>query len=99
MSHGATNARLARLEEQSRALAQQISDLRRLPSDPPEATTRAQVMKILEDGIERSPLTLSQLTGKSRSLLAHLVRDMAARGNIVRVSWGKYSLPKEQNDG
>ena len=86
--------KLAQLEEQAQALVQQVSDFRRLANDPPESTTRAQVIKILEDKIPRSPRMLSILTGKSRSLLAHLVGDMEKRGNITRVSWGKYTLPE-----
>lgn len=87
-------AKLETLKARAAGLVQEISDLQRLHVDPPEATTRSRVVKILEDGVPRSPLELSRLVGRSRALLCHLVRDMATRGDIVRVSWGKYTLPK-----
>jgi len=89
-----TRSELEELKAHAATLSQRISDLSRLSSDPPEATTRGRVIKILEDGIPRGPLELSKLVGRSRQLLCHLVRDMAREGLIVRVSWGKYTLPK-----
>lgn len=99
MSDRDISRRLQQLEKQGRELAETAADLARAQQELRPAPARELVLKLLDDGVARSPLELSRLTGRSHQTLTHLVRKMAGAGDIVRTGWGQYTLPRFAQPG